>query len=190
MKHLLTIISCCLVLSLSAQTDWPWNPDSDNDGLIGTIDLLDLLTVFNSEFVLPVPENEQYTLALANMGAMPYWKCEGACYKVGGHVMYLKEMACFADSLFIDVMAPAYNGSFEFSCNDGSTVTAELGEIHLNQSDPLGIFYWSSGWTSAIACEGYTFNTGVGISASGSVTIMSNRGCICAGKILNPLYIE
>ena len=53
MKHLLTIISCCLALSLSAQEltlDYPYNPDYENDGNVGVEDLLQLLAYFNMGF--------------------------------------------------------------------------------------------------------------------------------------------
>lgn len=47
MKHLLTAIACCLAVAGSAQSDaYPFNPDSDGDGLIGVEDLLALLSDF------------------------------------------------------------------------------------------------------------------------------------------------
>ena len=50
MKHLLTAIACCLAVAGSAQTDaYPYNPDSDGDGLIGVEDLLSMLSEFGTE---------------------------------------------------------------------------------------------------------------------------------------------
>ena len=51
MKHLLTAIACFFALSMSAQ--FPYNPDSDSDNLIGTVDLLSLLPLYGSEFNIP-----------------------------------------------------------------------------------------------------------------------------------------
>ena len=53
MKHLLTLIGCCLALSLSAQelvVDYPYNPDYENDGNVGVEDLLQLLAYFDMGF--------------------------------------------------------------------------------------------------------------------------------------------
>jgi len=50
MKHLLTAIACCLAVAGSAQSDaYPFNPDSDGDGLIGVADLLALLSDFGMD---------------------------------------------------------------------------------------------------------------------------------------------
>lgn len=54
MKHLLTAIACCLAVAGSAQ--FPYNPDADQDNLIGTVDLLTLLPLYGSEFNIPTPE--------------------------------------------------------------------------------------------------------------------------------------
>jgi len=54
MKHLLTAIACFFALSMSAQ--FPYNPDSDSDNLIGAVDLLSLLPLYGSEFNIPTPE--------------------------------------------------------------------------------------------------------------------------------------
>jgi hypothetical protein len=48
MKHLLTAIACFFALSMSAQ--FPYNPDSNSDNLVGIDDLLDLLPLYGDEF--------------------------------------------------------------------------------------------------------------------------------------------
>ena len=53
MKHLLTIISCLLVLNLTAQevvVEYPYNPDFENDGNVGVEDLMQLLGAFGNSF--------------------------------------------------------------------------------------------------------------------------------------------
>ena len=53
MKHLLTAFACCLAVAGSAQSDaYPFNPDSDGDGIIGVEDLLALLSDFGMEAVV------------------------------------------------------------------------------------------------------------------------------------------
>ena len=48
MKHLLTAIACFFALSMSAQ--FPYNPDSNSDNLVGIDDLMDLLPLYGGEF--------------------------------------------------------------------------------------------------------------------------------------------
>ncbi len=53
MKHFLTLVAMCLAFAVGAQTaqiDLPYNPDADEDSLIGTTDLLPLLALFGGEF--------------------------------------------------------------------------------------------------------------------------------------------
>jgi len=61
MKHLLTAIACFLALSMSAQT--PYNPDSDSDNVIGSVDLLDLLPLYGGEFY-PSPSYMSSSVAI------------------------------------------------------------------------------------------------------------------------------
>ena len=54
MKQLLTIISCFVVLSMSAQVEaFPFNPDADSDELITIEDLMTILSLFGQPFVMP-----------------------------------------------------------------------------------------------------------------------------------------
>ena len=50
MKHLLTAIACFFALSVSAQEALPWNPNANNDNIIGTVDLLAMLNVYGEEY--------------------------------------------------------------------------------------------------------------------------------------------
>ena len=50
MKHLLTAIACCLAVAGSAQTEWPWNPDSNDDGNIHYADYVQLIEFFDSTY--------------------------------------------------------------------------------------------------------------------------------------------
>ena len=63
MKHVLTLMALVVAVTAGAQGttihEYPWNPDSDNDNLIGINDLLDFLPVFGDEFGNP-PEPCDY----------------------------------------------------------------------------------------------------------------------------------
>ena len=48
MKHFLSSIACCLAVAGSAQ--FPYNPDSDGDYLIGSVDLMSLLPLYGLDF--------------------------------------------------------------------------------------------------------------------------------------------
>ena len=62
MKHLLTAIACFFAVSMSAQAPNPdWNPDFNADSLIGSTDLLGLLSAFGLPFGGgPMLINKQY----------------------------------------------------------------------------------------------------------------------------------
>jgi len=53
-QRIVLLFALMLSLSASAQIaiDYPYNPDSDGDEVIGTVDLLSLLTVFGMDFEL------------------------------------------------------------------------------------------------------------------------------------------
>jgi len=63
MKHVLTLMALVVAVTAGAQGtsihEYPWNPDSNNDNLIGVDDLLDFLPVFGDEFGNP-PEPCDY----------------------------------------------------------------------------------------------------------------------------------
>ena len=53
MKHLLTAIACCLAMAGSAQfipQPIGYNPDSNNDGFVGSEDLMGLLSLYGTPF--------------------------------------------------------------------------------------------------------------------------------------------
>jgi hypothetical protein len=86
LKHLLTIISCFAVLSVSAQTDYPfpWNPDADSDGFITVEDLMALLVLFGTEFEAGILESDS-TSAIFHNGEKDYWDCASSCASLQGN---------------------------------------------------------------------------------------------------------
>jgi len=50
MKHLMTLMALVVAVTAGAQTNWPYNPDSDNDGMITVEDLFSLLSTFGNDF--------------------------------------------------------------------------------------------------------------------------------------------
>jgi hypothetical protein len=52
MRHLIALLFASISLFSYAQIDWdfPYNPDSDNDGYIYSEDLLDLLAIYGQEY--------------------------------------------------------------------------------------------------------------------------------------------
>jgi hypothetical protein len=184
MRHLLTAFACFFAMSLSAQTDWPWNPDSDYDNIIGVADLMALLSVFSSEFVLDLPASEPYTLALAYSGQKPLLKCLGYCHSIGGHVARAEEIMVF-DSTIVDLFQDEYSeGGALFIWIDpyktinqlGSTTSYGYGRNHGLQVC-LNNNY---GNTCCYGCppqDSWTYN----FEAN-----HSSQQCFCAGKILNP----
>ena len=46
----MTLLALVVAVTAGAQTNWPYNPDSDNDGLITVEDLFSLLSAFGNDF--------------------------------------------------------------------------------------------------------------------------------------------
>ena len=85
MKHLLTALACMIAMSISAQSIWPWNPDSNSDEFIGFADILDLLAIYGDKFY---PENVICSVdsseALYHTGNMFYAQCHRSCSELPG----------------------------------------------------------------------------------------------------------
>lgn len=103
MKHLMTLLALVVAVTAGAQTEWPWNPDSDSDNIIGIEDLLSVLSVFGSEFYIeyPAPANSAYTVALvqADSTVLGYTDCLGYCASIGGHIMTLEDFGLFHETV-------------------------------------------------------------------------------------------
>ena len=56
MKQLFTLLICSIVGGLSAQSA-DWNPDANGDGLVGSSDLLALLTAYGESFAPPLEDD-------------------------------------------------------------------------------------------------------------------------------------
>ena len=89
MKHFMTALVCLFAMNMSAQTgfvEFPYNPDSDNDDIIGIEDLMGLLSLYGSEF----SEEGLYlstdsTDALYHTGSMYYPQCYKSCNDLPGN---------------------------------------------------------------------------------------------------------
>ena len=83
MKHFMTALVCLFAMNMSAQTgfvEFPYNPDSDGDDLIGTADLIDLLALFGLEFSEEdLYLNDDSTTAIYYAGSMMFSDCFRNC---------------------------------------------------------------------------------------------------------------
>ena len=88
MKYFLTCLALGIAFAAGAQTglvEFPYNPDADNDDLIGTADLLELLSLFGGEF----SEENLYlsndsSSALYSAGNLPLFDCIEYCTTLPG----------------------------------------------------------------------------------------------------------
>ena len=57
MKNIVSIFFACIVGTTFGQStvEFPWNPDTNDDGIVGAEDLLGLLSIYNGEWELPDP---------------------------------------------------------------------------------------------------------------------------------------
>ena len=195
MKHLMTLMALVVAVTAGAQ-DWiPWNPDADNNEIIGVEDLMALLSVYGSEFVLDVPDSEPYTLALQPAGHMNYFRCEGYCYSIGGHVATLTELAAFPDSLLFGIgdTIPMYN-TYSLGTYHGEI-------IHLNEANQRRFWHNINPLTDNDDQFFMQYYRGLGYGAHDSGDESDNfslrevqskkfsattiAGCVCAGQIAN-----
>ena len=88
MKHLTLLLACSLTLCLSAsaqftpqQYPFPYNPDSNQDGMVSMTDFLEILGVFGQEY--PDSFFSDSTIAILNLGDMHYHKCAALAKSAG-----------------------------------------------------------------------------------------------------------
>ena len=85
MNHFFTLLFAASCLTAVGQTEYPYpyNPDGNNDGYIGLVDLLDLLTSYGQEFT---PEELAFTdeAAIIDLGPMFFGRCIVECSKLEG----------------------------------------------------------------------------------------------------------
>jgi len=83
MKHLMTLLALVVAVTAGAQT-YPWNPDSNNDQLIGFTDFLELLAVYGTSFT---PENiicdADSSNAMIYVGEKNFVQCSNSCDSLG-----------------------------------------------------------------------------------------------------------
>jgi hypothetical protein len=130
MKHLLTIISCFAVLSISAQTDYPfpWNPDADLDGWVSTEDLLLLLTVFGTQFEPDTWETDSISAAVVLDGNHNYFQCQSYCNDIEGN-WRMADLDAFGRHFDLASSVSAYfwvNGNDKLNSSDFAYDTYQL----------------------------------------------------------------
>jgi hypothetical protein len=99
MKYALATAAFLISLAHYGQNNWPWNPDFDGNNLIGVEDLVSILSVYNSDFLVefPAPADSPYTIALtkADSTVVTYVDCLRHCASIGGHIITTQELALF-----------------------------------------------------------------------------------------------
>ena len=130
MKHLITIISCFVVLSMGAQTDYPfpWNPDADLDGWVSTEDLLLLLTVFGTQFEPDTWETDSISAAVVLDGNHNYFQCQSYCNDIEGN-WRMADLDAFGRHFDLANSVSAYfwvNGNDKLNSSDFAYDTYQL----------------------------------------------------------------
>ena len=85
----MTLLALVVAVTAGAQTglvEFPYNPDADNDDVIGTADLLALLSLYGSEFSEEnVYMSEDSTSALVYTGQHTFYRCYKSCKDLPGN---------------------------------------------------------------------------------------------------------
>jgi hypothetical protein len=92
MKNLLACLAILTAFNVTAQTEtsnFPYNPDSDGDGLIGVSDLVNLLGVYESQFSVSAQLNSDSTSAVYfptgwSTTTLGYYDCLSRCDSLPG----------------------------------------------------------------------------------------------------------
>ena len=83
MRYLALLLTMAFAFTGTAQSEYPYNPDDNNDGYIGLVDLLGLLTLFGSDFT---PEELSFNdeAAMIDLGPMFFGRCVVECSRLEG----------------------------------------------------------------------------------------------------------
>ena len=85
MKHLMTLAALFVSsLAMAQIPTFPWNPDGNGDGVIGSSDLIGLLTVYGQEFENAIVSENQES-ALVYMGQIDLFSCKNSCENLPGN---------------------------------------------------------------------------------------------------------
>ena len=186
MKHLLTAIACCLAVAGSAQTEWPWNPDYDSDQIIGMTDFLPFLGIFGDEFILEMPEDAPYTLALGYLGDYDYVHCKAECRKRNGRLPFTYEVAMFEEDLDSLLTRPPVEGGTYFAIDP--RIFHFLPQENISTDDRYYATVYHSEYipTSAVL-QGDTLNKirYNEYSSNNNSSIYKAGTCLCIGVIPN-----
>ena len=108
MKHLLACLAILAGFNVTAQVDGfqlPYNPDSEPDGYIGVGDVLEVLSIFGSQWnasdIYMSNDNSSMTMYV---GEMNYHNCLAACSQLGGdwRLSTFKDFAHILDTLGLE----------------------------------------------------------------------------------------
>jgi len=114
MRHLIALLFASISLFSYAQIDWdfPYNPDSDNDGYIYSEDLLDLLAIYGQEYSSDELYISQDSSSLiVNVGELVKNKCYATCLNIDGNwdVIGLKDVFSHYNQLVLPQVDYGYS---------------------------------------------------------------------------------
>ena len=148
MKHLMTLMALVVAVTAGAQGttiyEYPWNPDSNNDNLIGVDDLLDFLPVFGDEFGNP-PE-----------------PCDYDGTPLEELMAGIAEGTIILDSMFVEYELEDVSTYYNIGCPDPITDTMIFANSAMLKSySEGGDYFLIAGDNSYGHVEGFWFNWNV-----------------------------
>jgi len=198
----MTLMALVVAVTAGAQTEWPWNPDSNSDNIIGIDDLLSVLTVFGAEFYIeyPAPANSAYTVALvqADSTVLGYTDCLGYCASIGGHIMTIEDFGLFHETVEAQADYKPSGGSNNPPLQN-FTQKAYLNPNSLERQMHQGLYReidvmtednsygLSAGDTAFNRWNCAAFSLSYGLSHPNG-NIATRVECFCVGTIPNPVF--
>lgn len=157
MRNLFACMAILAAFNVTAQVDGfqlPYNPDSEPDGYIGVADILEVLSIFGSQFSPDdIYTNEANTHVVMNVGSMTYPECEYTC------------QFTLPGSWRVATMADA-GGAWPNIRNDGAWINQDDAEKGLDYSQ---VRRWS--WNNAGSNAGQVY---------GAIDFDDIHSCYCA----------
>ena len=150
MKHLMTLIALVVAVTAGAQS-YPWNPDSDSNGLINFADLLEFLAIYGNEFVLEeLPcdiDGDTLFAAAYSAGSKSYIDCVKSCRLNNAIIPDLDLFALFADSLILS-LGNEINSEEWWSCDSPNWEPSINRRFWLRYNYPASVYAptWECEW--------------------------------------------
>ena len=129
MKHFMTLMALAFAFTAGAQTglvEFPYNPDADNDDIIGVNDLMELLSFFGNEFTdenLAINEDETSAIYQVS-GEWDFLMCKTKCVELPSNKWRMIDVQTLTEFRSQLPIANIWLSNEELIFQDGNSILA------------------------------------------------------------------